>query len=646
MSGKEHLGLLSKYFGSYKAEWLQDSLFELYSEPMYFPELTTPRPCVLKGNRGTGKTTVLKSLSYQGQWEIMERNNSFANKQDRIDAIKALQYYGFYYRVSTPRVSAFNGEALNVSDWQDLFLHYVNIIFAQKLFQFLSWYKETIDTQYNLDDRSLSKICKLLCLQKPNNLSEVDDYLSESLIDLEIYINNIGSQDRPKISSAGALDSIFKLISINSVFENKTFFLIIDEYENLRDEQQQVINTLIKHTTTSYTFKIGVRKLGWRIRHTLNETENLISPADYVLIDIESRFDEDEFSSFAEEICNSRIKKIIDEVNLQEPKFVKELLASLSSEQEASLQGVATITDKLRKDIKATKDMQLIEAEKSIRDLDLYVIKYLADGKSENFINVFKTVPNNPSEWQYKFNEYRYASLFTLKSGRIGIKKYYAGWNTYVKLSAKNIRYLLELVERALILHLKDGQKFNEAIKASTQTYAAQSIGRKNLEELDGLSTYGAKLTKLVLGLGRIFGVLASDSGGHAHEISQFRIRTRDQQSFSDSEDWLMRGDTPASELVSAAVMHLAVIPFPGNKPKDEGETKENTYQLHPIFAPYFVFSHRKRRNLLLNESQIMGLLEDPRKTIKEILEENNRELSDEIPEQLKLFGDYYNAGN
>jgi hypothetical protein len=59
---------LSELFGSYRAEWLREHIFELFKEPKYFPELLTLRPCVLMGGRGTGKTSVLRSLSYEGQF--------------------------------------------------------------------------------------------------------------------------------------------------------------------------------------------------------------------------------------------------------------------------------------------------------------------------------------------------------------------------------------------------------------------------------------------------------------------------------------------------------------------------------------------------------------------------------------------------
>src|SRR5947208_14692817 len=89
---------LSALFGSYKAEWLRDQLFDLFAEPSYFPELTTSRPCMLLGGRGTGKTTVLRCMSYEGQ---------FVRRDKNADDIPNWRYFGLYYRVNTNRVTAF-----------------------------------------------------------------------------------------------------------------------------------------------------------------------------------------------------------------------------------------------------------------------------------------------------------------------------------------------------------------------------------------------------------------------------------------------------------------------------------------------------------------------------------------------------------
>jgi hypothetical protein len=135
---------------------------------------------------------------------------------------------------------------------------------------------------------------------------------------------------------------------------------------------------------------------------------------------------------------------------------------------------------------------------------------------------------------------------------------------------------------------------------------------------------------------------IAESSAGHAHEVNQFRIRSKRSAELPGTEEWLTAKENGASKILNAAVMHLAVIPFPGNKPKDLGDTKENTFQIHPIFAPYFVFSYRKRRNLMLDEDDIIGLIESPKETIKKVLLDNNRDISQDLPEQLKLFSSYF----
>jgi len=154
--------------------------------------------------------------------------------------------------------------------------------------------------------------------------------------------------------------------------------------ENLLDYQQVILNTIIKHCGADYTFKVGVRELGWRRRSTLNENEQLISPADYQRIDIEKVLDKEIFPEFARQICNARAR---------------------SSEQ-----------------------------------------------------------------------------------------CYYAGWQTLASMSHGNIRYMLQLVSQSRQYQYQKDKNVWDPIDAGTQTKAAEETGRKNLQELEGLSVHGAKL--------------------------------------------------------------------------------------------------------------------------------------------------------
>src|SRR5688572_2858374 len=105
-------------FGRYKAEWLRSDLFSLFQKPGYFPELEEPRPTALVGGRGTGKTSVLKSLSYIGHYELSGKSTT---------AVIQASYVGLYWCIDSNRVTAFAGPELEPKQWMRFFGHYVNL---------------------------------------------------------------------------------------------------------------------------------------------------------------------------------------------------------------------------------------------------------------------------------------------------------------------------------------------------------------------------------------------------------------------------------------------------------------------------------------------------------------------------------------
>ncbi|MDD4759140.1 MAG: hypothetical protein PHO68_09450, partial [Lascolabacillus sp.] len=119
MKNQEILKNLNELFGSYRAEWLRGKIFDFFAEPSYFIALQDNRPCVLQGGRGTGKTTVLRGLSYQGQYALLNRSITEFDKKDFI---------GIYYRVNTNHVRAFIGGGLDEREWQRIFGHHFNLV--------------------------------------------------------------------------------------------------------------------------------------------------------------------------------------------------------------------------------------------------------------------------------------------------------------------------------------------------------------------------------------------------------------------------------------------------------------------------------------------------------------------------------------
>jgi hypothetical protein len=324
---------LSQLFGSYKAEWLKEQLYELFSEPEYFPELMTSRPCMLVGGRGTGKTTVLKSLSYEGQFALSARSPK---------KILDWKYIGLYYRVNTNRVTAFRGPELPEDRWVKVFGHYFNLLLCEHFVRFLSWYQIQTSLQLHIEVNQITKVVTTLHFSPAGSIGELAESIDKARLTFEAYVNNVADQSSPPLSMLGApVDLLSEIILNQPDFVGKQFFILLDEYENFEDYQQQVVNTLVKHSGSSYTFKIGVRELGHRRRATLNENEQLISPADYVKINIVDKLEGERFKAFAKSVCNERLARL-ESFNETPIPNIETCLSSLSEDQEADVLGVSS----------------------------------------------------------------------------------------------------------------------------------------------------------------------------------------------------------------------------------------------------------------------------------------------------------------
>lgn len=607
---------VAEAFGVYRAEWLRDAVYQLFTKPAYYPELETHRPCILVGGRGTGKTTVLRCLSYDGKFKLEGRDSA---------RVAAWPYYGFYDRVNTNRVTAFSGEELSPETWVRVFAHYMNLTMCGQVLTFLEWYKRQVPDAALLDRLTCESVAESLHIPAATTQTELEESIRRGRRRFEAFLNNLDRENIPLLSLQGQpVDDLCRAVLDLPDFEGKNLFFIIDEFENLLDDQQEVLNTLIKHSGESYTFKIGVKELGWRRRSTLNPNERLQSPADYELIEISRRLEGDNFARFAEDVCRLRAG---DAGDLPDARNVYDFLVGLSVEEEANLLGVSDASSRIRRRINSAYPSLAVPLA-DVRDFEVYFIDYWARSQGVEIPDVLRERSDNPTSWAERLNNYSVATLFTIRSGRAGIRKYYCGWRTYLKMADGNIRFILQLLGEAFLLHERSGHDLNTDIAPDVQTYAAQEIGRRNLSDLEGLSVRGAQLTKLLLGLGRVFEVFARDSSGHAPEVTQFYLP--EDVSLGRSE-----------EVLQAAVMHLALVRMVSSK-RGDFDLKSYDYAVHPVFSAFFVFSHRKKRKVRLTPSQILGLIEEPRTFIRQILRQHGRTHEYPLPEQMQLFEGFY----
>lgn len=620
MTLDEKLARLDELFGSYKAEWLNEKIFHFFAAPSYFTSLKDKRPCVLMGGRGTGKTTVLRGLSYKGQYAL---NN------DNIDKFDLNSYVGVYFRCDTNHVHAFNGKGIDNETWMKIFAHYFNLILTSEILEFVAWHKELKPDDEVLPERACCLIATSLHLGDDiSDYKKLMDVLETAMYKFQADINNIADGNMPMLSLAG--DPI-KIVTEQAEklrqFRDKTFYLLIDEYENLLDSQQQIVNTLLKHVPQSYTIKIGVREMGWRVKHTMNPQESVIDPADYVLFNIVDEFTDetpDKFESFARNVCQLRIKDLLEEDGVEFD--IEQALGNLPYEEEAVKLGVEQTS--LYKNI-------LEYEKKSGMNLDVSPLyKFFLSYWSENHKLMFKDeiadYLSNTKIWNTRYENYKYSLLFKIRTGRGsgGIQKYYAGWSTFVKLANGNIRYLMELVYRSYYLYLQEGGDIAKPVSADIQTKAARNVGWKNLTELEGTWSNGAQLTRMVQTLGTIFSRLAKEGENSAPETVQFEIEGERSER--------------TEELLQAGIMNLALIRMPANKQSGRGSVKEFMYSLHPIFAPYFIYSFRRKRKMGLSDAEFLLCVDNPKKAVKDILDKRNIKISEEGVVMNQLYFDFW----
>jgi hypothetical protein len=597
---------------AHKGEWLNQELYDLYYSPSYLPELQENQSCVLIGGRGTGKTTVLKGLSYEGQHKLVNKN------------ISSWRFIGVYHRIDSNTFSALKGLGLSEEDWQRPFAHYINLVICNLVIEMLAWSQRQPECEaIILNDNKWVRFQKSLALPDwTEEATELTIQLLSERIELaitqfEIYINNILDPDihKPTLSILGSpitvlLDAVHTLPQ----FAGKPLYILFDEYESFADYQQRIVNTLIKQSAgRNYCFKIGVRELGWRVKHTLNDQE-LASPNDFRSISINDSLSGATFKRFAESVCNRRLAKL--KVALADNLTVKTLLPGISNLEESKLLGVEALTKKILSESASLLPTEKLEALKKLHPMQVWFAHSWETQAGKTSLEALQDLLSKPSKWNERFKEnYIYATLFAIKGSKSGTRKFYAGWDTYVRMASGNIRFILQLVEASIREQIKLKDSLDEVVSPENQTQAAYAVGYSNLQQLEGVDVKGRKILKLVQGIGRIFEIFAADPFGRTPEVVQFSVpELNGEVDRPDAEV-----TRQAEEILESAFSYLALQRTPSNKLEKEA-SRGYDYSIHPIFSAYFRISNRKKRKTTLYASDIIGLINNPKETSDAII--------------------------
>jgi hypothetical protein len=591
-----------------RAEELKDRVYEFFTMPpkAFYSALLKNKAAVLVGGRGTGKTMLLKSLAFE--YKVASKTCEQIKEQWDTD-----HYIGCYIKIENYIVSTFRERGLTDDTWNALLAHYFNLRILQQILKTLKiLINNKIIQEENINDfieRFYEMVKEEISIKTLKNL---EMSVRRKLDDLINFINNPGESKKPTLTHNGLL--IFELCDVlneNSAFKDKTWYVLLDEFENLSATQQPLINTLIKANKPPVIFKIAMRPDGWWSRRTITESETLEEIDDYDLINYQSDLSHLDYKdliikAFEKNLSFNNIK---DQVFLDVRKFLPEL----TPEDEALLilkksKKKSNYEKKILEYInKSTTNVEEVDylsqhliVEKNPLQTRLHLVLLDRGENPTEIVHEYITKSKKYTEW-YDHNHLGTLFLFCKEFEK---KKVYSGFETYLYLSSKIMRNFVSLFSRAWELSLDEGFKIETPTPFSTkvQSKAAYDVSQKKVFEISSYPSIGSGLSTFANQLGRIFEQLNKDERQSQPERNHFSI-------IGDLSE-------EARSLVSGALLYSVLQEASATKIRSDVQIRDRDYLINRIYCPYYQLSYRKKHKLEIstNDFELLILGSDVQK--------------------------------
>lgn len=595
-----------------------------FDETSFFAE---KMPVVLQGSRGSGKTTILKYFSFPVQCERAQQNNISIRKQIVRDG-----GVGFYLRCDDSFLSMFKTvfSVLLKDAWQECFKHYLELFFSKNILTMIS---EVGFTDIEAE-KTFVKQLRLDSFEDSFGFVTIDEI--RTYIEGELrYINKFKNEAlftnakfAPKhvwdfYELSGVIISAVK--SEFSDLHDLNFLLLIDEFENLPTELQEMFNNIIKFCKPGMSLRIGRRSENENVvtKATVNAVEYLREGSDYRLIVLDyqgsevqdlkpylSGIAEKRLKAFEGIAISSDISHILGEkedldaecskIVAGRNRHLHELLKNnsrLSSDEDLRAKIVSIISS--NDNVLAVALCALWVARSSDEE-DLILAAQAAVSAMDAYLNKKEDPQKEKFKNDYD-NKYRYA-LTTLICSLYKKDKSYYSFNTICYLSEGNARTFINLVKAiisdALFYERKQFLQSGE-ISVVSQCRAIKEFSTAEFNSVCSIIQDGKSVKNLILKIGNVLSEYHKDKLVRYPETTQFaydleKLSVTGKAVVDTAESWALIKRRKEKQRLSAGVGQEGYL-----------------CAINRVFAPIFNISYRIRGgvNVMFSATDIDSMI-------------------------------------